>query len=142
MKLKTFTRGLIALGVISAALHAGRGRVLNTSAHRLVSTTISGYVDTSAQWNLGTGNGNNPSYTFGGSSKADGFNLDVVQISIAKPLMNVNGRLGTKRTCGSGRTPIRWARFQWYQRRFCHPAGLRGVARPDRERLGFQGRCI
>jgi hypothetical protein len=43
-------------------------------------------VDTSAQWNFGTGNANLPPYKFGGSGKADGFNLDVVQITLEKPL--------------------------------------------------------
>src|SRR5713101_4529245 len=52
----------------------------------LSSTTLSGYVDTSAQWNFGTGNANNPPYKFGGASKADGFNLNVVQIRLDKPL--------------------------------------------------------
>jgi len=50
------------------------------------STTLSGYVDTSAQWNFGTGNANLPPYKFNNSSKADGFNLDVVQLRIEKPL--------------------------------------------------------
>jgi hypothetical protein len=43
-------------------------------------------VDTSAQWNLGTGNAHTPPYSFGGASKADGFNLNVVQLSLDKPL--------------------------------------------------------
>jgi hypothetical protein len=43
-------------------------------------------VDTSAQWNFGTGNANNPPYKFGGPTKADGFNLDVVQLRVDKPL--------------------------------------------------------
>jgi hypothetical protein len=43
-------------------------------------------VDTSAQWNFGTGNGHLPVYKFNGASKADGFNLNVVQIRIEKPL--------------------------------------------------------
>jgi hypothetical protein len=50
------------------------------------STTLSGYVDTSAQWNFGTGNANLPPYAFGGTSKADGFNLNVVDIQIEKPV--------------------------------------------------------
>ena len=61
-------------------------KTANTVLTALSSTTISGYVDTSAQWNFGTGNENNPPYTFGGASKADGFNLNVVQLSIAKPM--------------------------------------------------------
>jgi hypothetical protein len=52
----------------------------------LSSTTISGYVDTSAEWNFGTGNDNVPPYRFNSPNKADGFNLDVVQLRIDKPL--------------------------------------------------------
>jgi len=52
----------------------------------LSSTTLSGYVDTSAQWNFGTGNANLPPYAFGGSSKADGFNLNVVRLVLEKPI--------------------------------------------------------
>jgi hypothetical protein len=50
------------------------------------STTLSGYVDTSAQWNFGTGNANLPPYAFGGPSKADGFNLNVVRLALEKPV--------------------------------------------------------
>jgi hypothetical protein len=50
------------------------------------STTLSGYVDTTAQWNFGTGNARLPDYKFGGPSKADGFNFNVVQLRIEKPL--------------------------------------------------------
>src|SRR5579872_4120399 len=51
-------------------------------------TTISGYEDTSAVWNPGTGNANGPGYAFGGGfgspsgTKADGFNLNVVKLVI------------------------------------------------------------
>ena len=51
----------------------------------LASTTVSGYVDTSAQWNPGTGNANTPPYAFGGTARADGFNLNVVKLSLEKP---------------------------------------------------------
>jgi hypothetical protein len=51
----------------------------------LASTTISGYVDTSAQWNVGTGDANTPPYAFGGPGKADGFNLNVVKLTFEKP---------------------------------------------------------
>ena len=50
----------------------------SSAVSALTETTLSGYVDTSAQWNFGTGNANNPAYAFGGPSKADGFNLNVV----------------------------------------------------------------
>ena len=51
----------------------------------LSSTTISGYVDTSAIWNPGTGNANAPGYIFGGgSAKTDGFNLNVVKLVLER----------------------------------------------------------
>ena len=50
----------------------------------LASTTLSGYVDTSMQWNPGTGNAFLPPYAFGGPGKADGFNLNVVELTLEK----------------------------------------------------------
>jgi hypothetical protein len=61
----------------------------NAVLSALSATTISGYVDTSAEWNPGTGNANLPVYTpngVQGASKADGFNLDVVAITLNKPV--------------------------------------------------------
>lgn len=52
----------------------------------LASTTLSGYVDTSMQWNPGTGNAFLPPYAFGGPGKADGFNLNVVELRLDKPI--------------------------------------------------------
>ena len=86
MKFNKWTIGLAAVGVVSLASAAKAQETANTVLTALSSTTISGYVDTSAQWNFGTGNENNPPYSFGGASKADGFNLNVVQLSIAKPM--------------------------------------------------------
>jgi hypothetical protein len=86
MKLDKWTVALAAIGVVSFASAAKAEEKANTVQTALSSTTISGYVDTSAQWNLGTGNANLPPYRFGGASKADGFNLDVVQVRIEKPL--------------------------------------------------------
>ena len=50
----------------------------------LSATTISGYVDTSAVWNPGTGNSHPAPYAFN-AGKQDGFNLDAVDVKIAKP---------------------------------------------------------
>src|SRR5437870_8455992 len=87
MKLNNrWTVGLTAIGVVSLAIVAKAEEKASSVMTALASTTLSGYVDTSAQWNFGTGNANNPPYKFGGASKADGFNLDVVQLTIAKPL--------------------------------------------------------
>jgi long-subunit fatty acid transport protein len=49
-------------------------------------------VDTSAQWNPSTGTGHN--YFKFGEGKADGFNLDVVQLTIAKPLDEAEWAVG------------------------------------------------
>ena len=79
--------GLATVGVVGLASVAQAGEnQMNAVATAASATTISGYVDTSAQWNQGTGNANLPEYKFGGPSKADGFNLDVIQLRIEKPL--------------------------------------------------------
>jgi hypothetical protein len=87
MKFDKWTLCLAALGVVSLASAAkAETETLSTVSTAVASTTLSGYVDTSVQWNPGTGNANNPRYSFGGPSKADGFNLNVVQLSLAKAL--------------------------------------------------------
>ncbi len=86
MKFNKWTVALAALGVVSLASAAKAEEQASPVMTALAATTISGYVDTSAQWNFGTGNANNPPYRFGGADKADGFNLDVIQLRIDKPL--------------------------------------------------------
>ena len=86
MKFDKWTVALAAIGVVSLTSAARAEEKASSVQTALSSTTLSGYVDTSAQWNLGTGNANLPPYKFGGPSKADGFNLDVVQLRIEKPL--------------------------------------------------------
>jgi hypothetical protein len=51
----------------------------------LSSTTISGYVDTSAHWDLGRGNAN-PAPIIYNQGKQDGFNLNRVKLRVEKPL--------------------------------------------------------
>jgi hypothetical protein len=51
----------------------------------LSATTISGYVDTSAVWNPGTGNANPAPYAFN-AGKQDGFNIDAIDIKLSKPI--------------------------------------------------------
>jgi len=85
MKFNKWTLGLAAVGVVNLASAAKADEKLSAVQTALSSTTISGYVDTSAQWNFGTGTGAN-FYKFGGTGKSDGFNLNVVQLSLAKPL--------------------------------------------------------
>lgn len=86
MKFNKWTIGLAAVGVVSLASAARAEEKAASVMTALSSTTLSGYVDTSAQWNFGTGNARLPDYKFGGATKADGFNLDVVQLRIEKPL--------------------------------------------------------
>jgi hypothetical protein len=90
MKYNAWTLALIGAGVVSlpAIAHAEE-KSTNDVLTALSGTTISGYVDTSAHWNPGTGNVNLPVYTPNGqpgSSKADGFNLDLVALTISKPV--------------------------------------------------------
>jgi len=95
MKFNKWTLGLAAVGVVSLA-SAVRADEKSTPTYletAVSGTTISGYVNTSAQWNLGNNGpilpvyGNN-GYALGGNglTKADGFNLDAVEVTISKPL--------------------------------------------------------
>jgi len=86
MKFNNWTVALAALGVVSLASAARAEEQPSSVMTALASTTLSGYVDTSAQWNFGTGNTYVPPYKFNSPSKADGFNLDVIQVRIEKPL--------------------------------------------------------
>ncbi len=55
----------------------------------LSSTTLSGYVDTSAIWKLGSDDPQGrtlPGRTFDGPDRQDGFNLEVVKLTLEKPL--------------------------------------------------------
>src|SRR6516165_2821176 len=86
MKFNKWTIALAALGVVSLASAAKAEEKASTVMTALSSTTLSGYVDTSMQWNPGTGNTFVAPYKFNSPSKADGFNLDVVQLRIEKPM--------------------------------------------------------
>jgi len=87
MKVNKWTAALASAGVLSGinAAQAEESPVMTA----LASTTISGFVDTSAHWVPGdqTGDGFSAlSYGKGEAAKADGFNLNVVNLTIAKPL--------------------------------------------------------
>lgn len=86
MKFNKWTLGLAAVGAVSLVSAAKADEKMNAVQTAVSSTTIGGYVSTSAHWNPGTGNGTVPGYAFNTPSKADGFNLDVVNISVSKPL--------------------------------------------------------
>jgi hypothetical protein len=88
MKYNAWTLTLIGAGLVSLPAVAHAEESTNAVLTALTSTTISGYVDASAHWNPGTGNVNLPVYTpngVSGGSKADGFNLDVVALTLNKP---------------------------------------------------------
>lgn len=86
MKLNKWTIGLAAVGAVSIASLASAEDAKSSAVASLSSTILSGYVDTSAQWNLGDGNSHAPAYKYGGAAKADGFNLNVVKIALERPL--------------------------------------------------------
>src|SRR5437867_3062177 len=77
---------LAAAGMIGFTCCAHSEEKPNPVMTALSSTTISGYVSASAWWVAGTGNANLPTFADGGAAKADGFNLDVVKLSIERPL--------------------------------------------------------
>ncbi len=83
MKRNRWTIGLIGAGLVSlpAVMHAEERT--NAVLSALSATTLSGYVDTSAQWNMGTGDKFTPAYSFS-SGKADGFNLNLVKLTLEK----------------------------------------------------------
>jgi len=87
MKFNKWTVGLAAVGVVSLASAARADEKMSALQTALSNTTISGYVDTAAQWNPGTDQNNNggphlPAYAF---AKNDGFSLNAVDIAIDKP---------------------------------------------------------
>ncbi len=84
MKFNQWTLGLAALGLVSLTSAARADEKPSAVMTALSATTLSGYVDTSAQWNVGDGVTHSPGYAFGGAAKADGFNLNVVDINIEK----------------------------------------------------------
>ncbi|MDW8381991.1 MAG: outer membrane beta-barrel protein [Verrucomicrobiota bacterium] len=95
MKLANYTRTLMALGVIGTGsiLHAEESAVPLLTA--VSSTTLSGYVDTSAIWLPGSGSSNAvPGRSFDGPNKQNGFNLNVVSLVLEKPLEETDWAAG------------------------------------------------
>ena len=85
MKVNKWTLGLAAVGLVSLPTLVQAEEKASPVTTALSSTMISGYVDTSAHWDLGTGNANPPGYIYN-SGKQDGFNLNKVKVRIEKPL--------------------------------------------------------
>ncbi len=90
MKFNKWTLGLAAVGAISLVPAARADEKVSALNTALSNTTISGYVSASFNWAISPGGAqyeNSPAdeIPFQGFHKQDGFNLDVVKISIAKP---------------------------------------------------------
>ena len=88
VKLNACAVGLTAAGIIGLPDRAECEEQPTSVLTALSSTTIGGYVSASAWWTPGTGNANPPTFLYNGapeSLKADGFNLDVVKLSIERP---------------------------------------------------------
>jgi len=101
MKFNKWTLGLAAVGVVSLASAAMADEKISAVQSALSSTTISGYVSASAWWNPGTAGPNDTGYGAYpfipySAGKQDGFNLDVVKLSIEKPLDEADWAAGYK----------------------------------------------
>lgn len=84
------TAALIAAGIVSAGSVVQAEESKNPVETALTSTMISGYVSTSAFFDLGEDDGGSgsrlPGRSFDGADKLDKINLDVVKLTIEKPL--------------------------------------------------------
>jgi hypothetical protein len=87
MKFNKWTLGLAAVGVVSLTSAARADEKMSSVQTALSNTTISGYVSASMNWQIDpTSNQDSPANSIPfQSSKKDGFNLDVVKLSISKP---------------------------------------------------------
>ena len=83
MKINQWTLGLAAAGVVSFAVGAQAEEAKEAVKTHLSSTVLSGYVNTSIHYNPNQTAA--PGYAIG-AGKANGFNLDVVNVTIEKPL--------------------------------------------------------
>jgi hypothetical protein len=92
MKINQWTMGLAAVGVVSlaSAVNAEEAK-MNAVQTALSSTIISGYVDTSFEWQLKPDKESPWFDSYNGipfrtGSKMNGFNLNVVKLTIEKPM--------------------------------------------------------
>src|SRR5438552_863829 len=88
----TCTRSMLALagaGLLTLPTVTQAEEKPSSVMTALASTTLSGYVDTSMSWRPGTSSRNAaiPGRAFDGpAAKQDGFNLDVVSVTLSKPV--------------------------------------------------------
>jgi len=84
MKFNKWTLALASVGVISLGVQAEEQHQLLTA---LSSTTLSGYVEASADWHPGKNTpGFLPGRVFDGANRQDGFDLHAVKLTLEKPL--------------------------------------------------------
>ncbi len=87
MKHNPWTLALLGAGLLSLPSLAQAEEKPSTVLTALSDTTLSGYVNTSAIWRPGTATAGIPGRAFDGpSAKQDGFNLDVVSLTLSKPV--------------------------------------------------------
>src|SRR5438876_3470125 len=90
MKCNPWTIALVGAGLISLPIAIQAEEKPSDVLTALSATTLSGYVNTSAIWEPGTakpGVAGIPGRAFDGpASKQDGFNLDVVSVTLSKPV--------------------------------------------------------
>jgi len=96
MKFNQWTLGLAAVGVVSLGSAMQAEEAASQVMTAVSGTTISGYVNTSAIWKFGTGNASLPGRTYDGALKQDGFNLDVVKLTVEKPVTEGEWAAGYK----------------------------------------------
>jgi len=68
---------------LASAVQADESHPVNTA---LSSTTLSGYVDTSAIWNFGSGSQVANRFANTGSDRQDGFNVNTIKLQLEKPI--------------------------------------------------------
>src|SRR5207302_2320110 len=95
MKVNKWTLALAALGLVSLPTLVQAEEKASAVMTALSATTISGYVDTSAEWNPGTGNANPPGFIYN-QGKQDGFNLNKVKVRLERPLDEAQWAAGYK----------------------------------------------
>ena len=87
MKYNRWTLALAAAGLVTLQFQARAEEKPSSVLTALSSTTLSGYVNTSMIWGSESSEAGIPGRAFDGpASKQDGFNLDVVSLTLSKPV--------------------------------------------------------